>query len=171
MENHELDFYNPFSMAGAVFDNMNSELCSDCQAAIAITSAQARKMGTKFSKESGCCSLCAEHNGYFSGDFYSISPELALETEKSQENRDSIEPWKNNVERTNNLKEKYGFDESYGFFDSMKHGCRLPRTERSIICSVYYCPAIGKSLTNSEKQTIESLKKRMIESRRSELGI
>lgn len=166
--NIEKDFYNPFTMAGAIFENFNSKFCADCPTAIANTAEAARKMKTLYSKEAGCCSLCAVFSGFIFSD---ISALLGVDYEKYQ---NLIEPEGLNdilKKRAESLKEKYGFDEKYGFFDPENHGCRLPREERSIKCSVYYCNTIGNSFSMEDVGTIMRLRARMIELRKEEMGI
>ena len=74
------------------------------------------------SKERGCCTKCAQAEGYFS-DRYS---EWAF--------------W-----QINQLKYRYNFTKKFGFFDNTNKCCKLPRNMRS-----HTCTAFGKDCVEHE---------------------
>ena len=153
--------YSPFAIAGAVFDDLVPRFCADCPSAAAETAVQARKMNTMFSKEAGCCSMCASYAGFFCNDLsFFLKEGDATGSERLMEFL---------CKKENDAKEAHGFDEAYGFFEPSSHSCRIPRDSRSITCTVYYCRKMRDALGKDGVSAIDRQKKRMVDSRKEEM--
>jgi len=94
---------------GKEFKLFNEKVCSDCPV-IGSTS------GIKVIKGKGCCSNCAEANGFFDIHFSNVA-----------------------IKKLNDIKKRYNFNDLHGFFDISKKKCKIRRSFRSYTCMRFCC--------------------------------
>lgn len=113
-----------------LFENINKELCSDCN--IASTEHHVAD------KESGCCKNCANNNGFFK--ISNIHNHM-----RSSQSSDTFK----------RLRRKFTFTKQHGFFDPIIHCCKLPRYARSVTCLTYCCEKARNKMTKAEERALE----------------
>jgi hypothetical protein len=104
---HEIRIVQICKQLGSIFDPINKVVCSKCPQ---ITTNLTGLTGIEMN---GCCTFCAEHNGYWR--------------------------LKHQIDY---LKKRFTFDSKYGFFNNTSKRCRLPRVNRSDTCLAMTCDAM-----------------------------
>lgn len=152
------------NLLGEIFDSVNKSICSDCPRATEqvypevnpayyidrkalgfirrywkfskdiVTVKEANYIGRLYSKEAGCCSMCAGQHGYlgcYDGANLSI--------------------------KYKELQKKYKFTKTYGFFDNKNKICKLPREERSITCLHFTCDSVQNKIGEKNCERVKKI--------------